>query len=221
MTTLNRHHHRQNGKLDEIEYIHCPFLGCKKVFLYKSEVERHLITHDNSKPLTCPYEFCEKRFKRQDALRVHIQSHSEEPQFVCSVPGCQAKYKSKPALKYHLSKHHISELKSISNSSLEDQKTSHLKIKSKEPLEKGRDLQQKSFDPFSEECEEEIEPKPTKFLFQEGGETRSNSSQSSVNQKISKKGDEELRELMFLYRHLIRENRELKRQLADQMLSTE
>jgi len=172
-----------------------------------------MITHDKSKSFACPYENCGKSFKRQDALRVHIQSHSEKPQFVCSIPGCQAKYKSKPALKYHLSKHHISELKLMSHNPREQNNSSCLKIQQKEPLHSQR----KRIGHFPEERD----PKPQKFLFKEGGETKPSSSKRTLVQELSKNDDEELKDLMFLYGHLLRENRELKRQVADQMLSTQ
>jgi len=108
----------------------------------------------------------------------------------------------------------------MSNSSPEDQSASHIKIKSKKTLEKDQDPRRKSFDSLSKECEEEIEPEPTKFLFQEGGETRPDSSNRSLRQEMLKYGDdEELRELKFFCSRLMRENRELKRQLADQMMS--
>ena len=148
-----------------------------------------------------------------------MQSHSEEAQFFCSISGCQAKFKAKPALKYHLSKHHISELKSMSKS-LGSQHALNPKTKSREILAKTEYSHYQSCDSWTEE---ELGPNPTKFLFIEGAETRSNSSTRSIRtlrQELAKNcQDEELRELISAWKYLMKENKELKSKLADQLAS--
>ncbi len=204
---INSDNHSQN---DQEEFIYCPIPGCKKVFLYQSEVERHQITHNNSKPYVCPHEDCIKSFKRQDALRVHLQNHSTELQFFCSIPGCEAKFKAKTALKYHLSKHKKSELQEISNSS-GHQKAPFPKAKSKEILAKRK---------FSRCQSTEEEFNPTKLLFLQEGETRSNSSTRStrtIRQEImNNPNDKELLELKSLLKCLAKENKELKSKFEEQ-----
>ncbi len=211
--------HFQKVNSGQVEYFSCPVNGCKKAFLYKSEVERHQITHNNSKPYACTHEDCEKSFKRQDALRVHMQTHSAEPQFFCSIPGCEAKFKAKPALKYHLSKHHVSELKQMTNSpglqcTLLLPKTP--RSKSKEILAKREFSYCETDDSFPQE---EWSPCPTKYLFLEAAETRSNSSIRSTRtirqEIINNPDDKELKELKSLLKCLAKENKELKSKFDD------
>jgi len=100
----------------DLEFYECPFPGCGKVYRYKSEKERHLVTHNKDKAYKCDHPYCTKSFKRPDALKVHMQSHSEKPQWICPVSACSHAFKDRPALKYHLSKHHAEELKIMGNS---------------------------------------------------------------------------------------------------------
>lgn len=188
-------HHFQKVKSGPVEYFLCPVNGCEKAFLWKSELERHQITHENSKPYACPYESCEKAFKRFDALRVHYQSHSEEPQFSCSIPGCQAKFKENPALKYHMKKH----------KKQENHPTSNTKMTQLEDID------------FL--TEGDLSTRPKKFLFKEGRETWSDCSTRATEKENSSEKNQELTGLKTLCGRLLRENQELKSKFTDQMMS--
>jgi len=87
----------------------CGVLACKKVFRFKSDMERHVVVHTDSKPFTCPDPTCGKTFKRAEALKNHQQSHSKNYNYVCPLPGCNKLFRKKSILQYHLSKHHPSE----------------------------------------------------------------------------------------------------------------
>ena len=91
----------QDGK----KIYRCLHPNCDKIFRFKSEISRHLLTHLPERPLMCQIEGCKKSFKRQDALRNHTKIHSQDHQFECSLPLCNRKFITKSALKYHILKH--------------------------------------------------------------------------------------------------------------------
>jgi len=83
----------------------CKYPDCGKVFGYKSEITRHVISHTNIRPHVCPYEGCGKGFKRQDALDNHIRIHTKETPYECPHEGCGKRFTTKASLRYHLTKH--------------------------------------------------------------------------------------------------------------------
>jgi Zinc finger, C2H2 type len=61
---------------------------CGKNFARATHLKRHLMTHEDFKPIQCTS--CEKRFTRMDHLNHHVLSHhSESKPFHCDVPDCR------------------------------------------------------------------------------------------------------------------------------------
>jgi len=90
---------------DRKKYV-CKQAGCGKIFRYKSEIERHIATHSESRPFVCQYENCFKAFKRADALENHIRSsHTKETPFACPFPECGMKFTTHGSFRYHVLKH--------------------------------------------------------------------------------------------------------------------
>ena len=83
----------------------CLSPGCGKTFKFKSDMERHVVIHTNTRPYACAHPSCGKTFKRPDALKSHMETHNEEVHLECPVPGCKAQFQKKSALQYHLLKH--------------------------------------------------------------------------------------------------------------------
>jgi len=78
---------------------------CGKVFKYKSDMDRHVLTHSKEKPITCPFPSCNKSFKRPYALKEHIRlNHTETTAFPCPL-GCHLKFPNRISLRFHLGKH--------------------------------------------------------------------------------------------------------------------
>ncbi|XP_013909423.1 PREDICTED: zinc finger protein 524-like [Thamnophis sirtalis] len=59
----------------------CPI--CLRTFLYQSDLERHSITHSESKPYVC--RECGKAFKRSSHLQRHKHIHTGERPFSCLI----------------------------------------------------------------------------------------------------------------------------------------
>jgi len=206
------------------ELFFCPFKGCEKSFKYKSEIQRHLISHNNSKPFVCNSPFCNRSFKRQDALRVHLQSHTENPQFFCPISGCSASFKTQPARRYHLKKDHPSEFKALRNSSRF--------LCHQEPNIKRNSMKTCDFNTFQEENfeDEDFNIEPRKLLHIEEKQESENESEVcstdlSESFKISvgfplgnytsKLTDTNF--LESLHKKLILQNEEFKKLLTDKM----
>ena len=52
------------------EELSCQF--CMRKFIFRSALERHLMTHTGEKPFLCPY--CPHRTNRKYSLNVHLRS---------------------------------------------------------------------------------------------------------------------------------------------------
>lgn len=84
----------------------CTMDDCYKVFRFKSEIERHIFTHSESRPFVCTYEGCERAFKRTNALQNHIRSqHTGEASLRCPFPGCDLSFTTTAKLRYHKALH--------------------------------------------------------------------------------------------------------------------
>lgn len=94
---------KEEGKNDRYN---CRFLGCDKSRVWKSEIERHIMTHFNIKPYVCPFEGCGKAFKREMTLNDHIRGlHTKETTLNCPYPNCELQFTTSAKLKYHIYLH--------------------------------------------------------------------------------------------------------------------
>lgn len=102
-------------------------LKCKKDFLSKSNLMRHMRSHDGSKPYQCsvcglgftqngslnqhmlihsgtyPFEckFCAKKFRRNASLISHLRRHTKNAPYVCE--KCSLRFLNKTTLQVHFS----------------------------------------------------------------------------------------------------------------------
>ncbi|XP_076137149.1 uncharacterized protein LOC143119492 [Alosa pseudoharengus] len=70
---------------------------CPRIFYYLSDLERHSITHSQSKPHVCP--LCGKAFKRSSHLERHKHIHTGQRNFVCSI--CSKRFREAGELLRH------------------------------------------------------------------------------------------------------------------------
>ncbi|KAL2083992.1 hypothetical protein ACEWY4_019510 [Coilia grayii] len=70
---------------------------CPRVFYYLSDLERHSITHSQSKPHVCP--LCGKAFKRSSHLERHKHIHTGQRNYVC--PICSKRFREAGELLRH------------------------------------------------------------------------------------------------------------------------
>ncbi|KAJ8289939.1 hypothetical protein GJAV_G00006960 [Gymnothorax javanicus] len=75
--------------------LYCQF--CPRAFYYLSDLERHSITHSQSKPHVCP--LCGKAFKRSSHLERHKHIHTGQRNFTC--PICSKKFREAGELLRH------------------------------------------------------------------------------------------------------------------------
>ncbi|OXA45423.1 hypothetical protein Fcan01_20258 [Folsomia candida] len=65
----------------------CGFLGCKKTFLQKREVSRHIKTVHAENPVRFPCTLCGKEFNTRAHLESHTPTHTTERPFKCTKCG--------------------------------------------------------------------------------------------------------------------------------------
>jgi uncharacterized Zn-finger protein len=107
---LDTEAHETNDNVDDenseqMKTFYCNQPGCKKNFRYRSEIQRHLVTHTNKRPYVCNFKNCMKGFKRSDALATHMRIHTREKIFECPYLSCKSTFSTKAGLKYHTLKH--------------------------------------------------------------------------------------------------------------------
>jgi len=88
--------------------LQCLAPGCEKIFKYKSDMERHILTHTKEKPIPCPYADCKKGFKRPEALRYHVDTmHINHQIFTCPLADCGHQTHKEQLFHGHMGKHSI------------------------------------------------------------------------------------------------------------------
>ncbi|TRY59477.1 hypothetical protein DNTS_017871 [Danionella cerebrum] len=75
--------------------LYCQY--CPRVFYYVSDLERHSITHSQSKPHVC--HICGKAFKRSSHLERHKHIHTGQRNFVCQL--CPRRFRESGELMRH------------------------------------------------------------------------------------------------------------------------
>lgn len=87
-----------NESLTEIT-LECPY--CSKTFLHTSELDAHVSSHMENRPLKCTE--CERRFVRKDKLQLHMRTHTGEKPFECTL--CGRCFSRKDKLNNHMRTH--------------------------------------------------------------------------------------------------------------------
>ncbi|XP_052475158.1 uncharacterized protein LOC128031021 [Carassius gibelio] len=85
----------KNQALGPRRILYCQY--CSRVFYYLSDLERHSITHSQSKPHVC--HLCGKAFKRSSHLERHKHIHTGQRNFVCQL--CPRRFRESGELMRH------------------------------------------------------------------------------------------------------------------------
>ena len=64
----------------------CTHAGCKKTFVQRGSLQRHLKIHSGERPYACKEPGCDKAFVYRHHLKEHMRTHTGEKPFVC--PEC-------------------------------------------------------------------------------------------------------------------------------------
>lgn len=74
---------------------------CVKVFSTRTNLIRHIQSHDGNKPYVCPE--CSKGFTQSGSLKQHMYIHSGERPYKCTY--CERAFTQGKSLKFHLRRH--------------------------------------------------------------------------------------------------------------------
>ncbi|KAJ3274435.1 hypothetical protein HDV01_003039 [Terramyces sp. JEL0728] len=89
----------------------CPWSGCGKHFMRKTDVTRHLRIHLNDRPFKCVWPDCGKAFMQRSAVKIHYRQTSSLARhrrthhfafpFPCSFRPCQEHFATRKLLNEH------------------------------------------------------------------------------------------------------------------------
>ena len=74
---------------------------CSSSFKYKSQLDKHKITHQDLRPFAC--DICSSRFKSKGNLDKHLSTHKDSRPFACNL--CSSSFKWKGNLTAHMVTH--------------------------------------------------------------------------------------------------------------------
>lgn len=89
---------------------------CNKGFTQSGSLKQHRYIHSGERPYKC--EFCDRAFTQGKTLKFHMRRHTEEKPFLCS--QCNSTFRQRDGLKRHLKSRHNIELKYDRSSHLGD-----------------------------------------------------------------------------------------------------
>lgn len=80
---------------------------CNKGFTQSGSLKQHKYIHSGERPYKC--EFCDRAFTQGKTLKFHLRRHTEEKPFICT--QCNSAFRQRDGLKRHLKSRHNIELK--------------------------------------------------------------------------------------------------------------
>lgn len=89
---------------------------CSKGFTQSGSLKQHMYIHSGERPYKCQY--CDRAFTQGKTLKFHLRRHTEEKPFICT--ECNSAFRQRDGLKRHLKSRHNIELKYDRNNQLSD-----------------------------------------------------------------------------------------------------
>lgn len=89
---------------------------CSKGFTQSGSLKQHMYIHSGERPYKCQY--CDRAFTQGKTLKFHLRRHTEEKPFICT--ECNAAFRQRDGLKRHLKSRHNIELKFERTNQLSD-----------------------------------------------------------------------------------------------------
>ena len=89
---------------------------CNKGFTQSGSLKQHKYIHSGERPYKC--EFCDRAFTQGKTLKFHLRRHTEEKPFICT--HCNSAFRQRDGLKRHLKSRHNIELKYERHNQLSD-----------------------------------------------------------------------------------------------------
>ncbi|KAL7041644.1 hypothetical protein ACKWTF_000839 [Chironomus riparius] len=80
---------------------------CQKGFTQSGSLKQHMYIHSGQRPYKCT--FCDRAFTQGKTLKFHLRKHMDEKPFICS--ECNGAFRQRDGLKRHLKTRHNIELK--------------------------------------------------------------------------------------------------------------
>lgn len=80
---------------------------CQKGFTQSGSLKQHMYIHSGQRPYKCT--FCDRAFTQGKTLKFHLRKHMNEKPFICS--ECNGAFRQRDGLKRHLKTRHNIELK--------------------------------------------------------------------------------------------------------------
>lgn len=97
---------------------------CSKGFTQSGSLKQHMYIHSGERPYKCQY--CERAFTQGKTLKFHLRRHTEEKPFICSV--CNSAFRQRDGLKRHLKSRHNIELKYDRNNQLVEKEVTYVNV---------------------------------------------------------------------------------------------
>lgn len=89
---------------------------CNKGFTQSGSLKQHMYIHSGERPYKCQY--CDRAFTQGKTLKFHLRRHTEEKPFICT--ECNSAFRQRDGLKRHLKSRHNIELKYDRNNQLNE-----------------------------------------------------------------------------------------------------
>lgn len=97
---------------------------CNKGFTQSGSLKQHMYIHSGERPYKCQY--CDRAFTQGKTLKFHLRRHTEEKPFICTV--CNSAFRQRDGLKRHLKSRHNIELKYDRNNQLMDKVIGYVNV---------------------------------------------------------------------------------------------
>merc|ERR1712227_927254 len=80
--------------IDGEKFYLCPVAGCDHKTRFESNLNTHMLTHEEERPYKCNVDGCIYESKYKSNLKMHMLTHSPEKKFKCDLCEYATKYKS-------------------------------------------------------------------------------------------------------------------------------